>query len=118
MDPINLNWLFFKKSGEEWKDKNKRLKKEKEIICDAEKDQVYNEHPDKLDVREENYRVIFSIYGTRYNRRRLINEASRRTGEQESRIRSKLYSNFKGYSIIQKVKHGYESEASSYRRRL
>ena len=40
MDPINLNWLFFKKSGEEWKDKNKRLKKEKEIICDAEKDQV------------------------------------------------------------------------------
>jgi len=91
--------------GKEWEEKGKRLEKEKEIICSYNPNEVYNEHPNKPRVKEYNYRVVCEIEGERYES---IGEASRVTGERESRIRAKLYANYEGYVIIDKVKHGYE----------
>jgi hypothetical protein len=37
-----------------------------------------------------------------------IAEASRKTGESETRIRTKLYNKHPGYVIIEKKRHGYK----------
>jgi hypothetical protein len=53
----------------------------------------------------ENYRVVCKINGQLYTS---IAEASTLTRESESRIRAKLAQNFENYTIIEKVRHGYE----------
>lgn len=91
--------------GPQWEDRNTRLKKEKEIISSYTPAEVYNVHPNAILEIKENYRNICEIKGIRYNS---IAEASRMTGESETRIRTKLNNNFPGYRIMEKIKHGYE----------
>lgn len=91
--------------GPEWEERKKRLAKENEIICTYEPDQVYNEHPNFLPEKEDNYRYINRIHGVRYES---VNEASLKTGEKATRISVKLRNRVPGYEIIAKVKHGYE----------
>lgn len=92
--------------GPQWENRNIRLKKEKEIISSYIPAQVYNVHPHAIVENKENYRNICEIKGIRYNS---IGEASRMTGESETRIRTKLNNNFPGYRILEKIKYGYES---------
>jgi predicted GIY-YIG superfamily endonuclease len=89
----------------EFEDQQTRLQKEREIISAYAPEQVYNQHPSVICVEKENYRVVCEIHGKVYES---IAEASRSTGERETQIRSKLYNNFTGYLILEKVKFGYE----------
>jgi predicted GIY-YIG superfamily endonuclease len=94
--------------GPEWETQEARLKKENELICSYSPEEIYNFHPssNSLDQKkEDNYRIICEINGTRYNS---IAEASRLTGESDNRIRVKLNNKVPGYVLIEKVKHGYE----------
>jgi GIY-YIG catalytic domain len=91
--------------GPEWADREVRLKKELEIISSYSPSEVYNSHPDSIKKDMQNYRVICEIKGNLFQS---IAEASRATGERESKIRAKLFSNFPNYKVIDKIKHGYE----------
>lgn len=91
--------------GPEWKSREVRLKKERELICSYLPKDIYNQHPDFLKKTEDNYAVVCEINGTRFLS---IGEASRITRESETRIRTKLYTNVPGYVIIDKNKNGYE----------
>lgn len=92
--------------GAKWQSREARLEKENEIICSYPPIEVYNFHPGAVKETTENYRVICEINGAIY---KSIAEASRLTGESASKIRVKLYNNYPGYLIIEKIKHGYES---------
>jgi len=90
--------------GDEWVDREARLKKEKELIRSYSPEEVYNV---RLSLAfEENYRVVCEIKGTRYE---TIADASRKTNERESKVRVKLFNNHDGYKILLKIRHGYES---------
>jgi len=79
--------------------------KEKALIASYQTKEVYNEHPEKIKVKEDNYRYVCEIKGVRYNS---VYEASRKTGEREINIANKLRNDAEGYVIIEKVKTGYE----------
>lgn len=111
---LQLDWNLFGPSkfeakvlyiGPEWADREVRLKKELEIISSYSPAEVYNSHPDRIKEKNPNYRVICEIEGKVYQS---IAEASRLTGERESKIRAKLLRNFPNYKVVDKVKHGYE----------
>lgn len=111
---LQLDWNRFGHSkfeakvlciGPEWVDREVRLKKELEIICSYLPAEVYNSHPNSIQEKTPNYRIICEIKGQIYQS---IAEASRATGERESKIRAKLLTNFPNYKVIDKVKHGYQ----------
>nr|ALO63175.1 putative GIY YIG homing endonuclease [Chloromonas perforata] len=93
--------------GPEWENEEKRKRKEKEIIASYQQEEVYNSHPGRKIEITENYRVLLicKINGIIYQS---IGEAHRITGENENQIRAKLRNNYEGYTIIEKVRHGYE----------
>lgn len=91
--------------GSEWSDKNKRLEKEKALISSYQPEEVYNEHPEDIKEKVDNFRYVCEINGVRYNS---VYEASKRTGEKEKNISNKLKNGAKGYVIIEKVRTGYE----------
>lgn len=101
-DQFEAHILFI---GPEWREKDIRRQKETDIVSSSEPNQVYNEHASKRRIHIENYRVVCKINSQRYES---IAEANRITGESESRIRAKLAQNFENYTIIEKIKHGYE----------
>ena len=82
-----------------------RRQKETDIVSSYKPDEVYNDHPARARVHVDNYRVVCEINGKQYGS---IAEASRETGESETRIRIKLGQNLENYTIIKKIKHGYE----------
>lgn len=92
--------------GSAWIDRDIRLKKEKELICSYSPEEVYNLHPFLIKEKQDNYRTVCEINGVRYES---INEASRKTGERDNTIRTKLKNQYPGYLIIDKIKHGYEA---------
>jgi GIY-YIG catalytic domain len=111
---LQLDWNLFGSSkfegvvlyiGSEWADREVRLKKELEIISSYSPSEIYNSHPDSIKKNMQNYRIICEIEGNIYQS---IAEASRATGERESKIRAKLFSNFPNYKVLDKIKHGYE----------
>lgn len=113
--PLQKDWLLYGPSqfdfnplliGPEWVVHEARLKKEAELICSYTSEEVYNNHPLKSTPLEENYRLVCKIHGKQY---KSVGDASRETGEKDTRIRAKLYNNYPGYEIIGKVKHGYEA---------
>lgn len=89
---------------EEWIDRENRLNKETELILSCLPDEVYNSHPLEK-IQNDNYRVICEIHKIKYDS---ITEASRQIGESETQIRTKLYNNYPGYQILEKIKNGYE----------
>lgn len=91
--------------GPEWESRKARLQKENELINLYAPTEVYNIHPKAIVKRKENYRFVCEIHGKRYNS---ISEASRMTGESETRIRNKLNNNKPSYKFIEKIKHGYK----------
>nr|AYQ95301.1 hypothetical protein [Uronema sp. CCAP 334/1] len=91
--------------GPAWSEKNKRLAKEKEIICRYKPEEVYNQHPQSLPEKGENFRYVCEINGVQYDS---VYQAHKKTGEKESTISNKLKNGVKGYVIIEKVRHGYE----------
>lgn len=91
--------------GPEWITKKARLEKEKQLICSFLPEEVYNTHPNAVKVSTENYRLSCEIDGKVYQ---TIKEASTKTNESESQIRAKLKNGFPGYSILDKIKHGYQ----------
>lgn len=101
VDKFTFHVLF---SGPEWKDAEKRKKKETEIISFYSPDSVYNIHPDSPKVVSKNYRVSCEIYGIKYNS---ISEASAALQISETVIRQKLQNNHDGFKILEKVPHGY-----------
>lgn len=103
-DPSRLQYYILY-IGPEWKDRKMRLNKENELILSYLSQEVYNFHPLSKTIKNENYRIICKINGIQYQS---VAEASRLTKESETRIRTKLNSNFIGYKIIKKIKNGYE----------
>lgn len=91
--------------GPEWSDRDKRLEKEKALIASYQSEEVYNEHPEDIKEKVENFRYVCEIKGVRYNS---VYEASKKTGEKEKNIANKLKNGAKGYVIIEKVRTGYE----------
>jgi hypothetical protein len=101
-DQFEAHVLFF---GPEWIERDIRRQKETDIVCFYEPQEVYNEHPSRVRDRPDNYRVVCEINGEQYGS---IAEASRETGESETRIRVKLGQDLENYVVIAKIKHGYE----------
>ena len=91
--------------GPEWETKEARLKKEREIISSYLPQEVYNNHPSTVKIPAQNYRVSCNINGIVYDS---IAEASRVTGESETRIRAKL-DRVEGYTILAKIPNGYSA---------
>ncbi len=91
--------------GPEWDNRDARLKKEREIISCYSLQEVYNKHPKVIQKTVENYTVVCEINNVRFES---ISEASRKIGESETRIRTKLYNKYPAYVIIEKKKHGYK----------
>jgi hypothetical protein len=101
VDKFTFHVLFF---GPEWKDAQKRKKKETEIISFYSPDSLYNIHRDSPKVVSKNYRISCEIYGKKYNS---ICEASSALQISETVIRQKLKNNHPGFKILEKVTHGY-----------
>ena len=91
--------------GQDFITKQKRLDKETEIINSYEPEQVYNQHPLREIIREDNYRLVCEINGQRFDS---INHASRQLNVSENNIRRRLLNKKPGYVIIEKVRQGYE----------
>lgn len=94
--------LYF---GADWQKHEVRLKKENELILNSSPDKLYNFHPLKMKTNNENYRIICEINGIQYDS---IAQASKLTGESQTRIRIKLQNNYENYKIIDQIKNGYE----------
>lgn len=91
--------------GENFITREKRLEKEIEILNLYEPDQVYNQHPRQEIVPHDNYRVICEINGERFES---INQASKKLHMSENSIRRRLFNQQPNYTIIEKVRCGYE----------
>lgn len=90
--------------GSEWAVVEKRKQKEIEILLSYNPEQVYNKHPNTEEQTKKNYRVVCEIHGILYQS---IYEAAKITKEKEELIRTKLYNNYIGHKIIEKVVQGY-----------
>jgi hypothetical protein len=95
--------ILFK--GESFLDKKKRLEKEKLIISSYNPNQVYNQHPDTVVQKIDNYRIVCEINGERFGS---INQASKQLKVSENSIRRKLFNQQPGYILIEKIRQGYE----------
>lgn len=70
-----------------WSDRDKRLEKEKALIASYESEEVYNEHPEDIKEKADNFRYVCEIKGVRYNS---VYEASKKTGEKEKTLQINL----------------------------
>ena len=75
----------------------------KEILCSYDPEEIYNLHPNTVKEKEKNYRLVCEIHGICYTS---VCEAAKSTKEKEEKIRTKLYNNYPGYVIVEKVIHG------------
>jgi len=92
--------------GQAFLTKQKRLEKESEIINLYQPEQVYNQHPQREIIVEDNYRVICEINGRRFES---IKQASEQLNVSENSIRRRLFNQQPNYVGIEKVRQGYES---------
>lgn len=90
--------------GPAWSDVSIRKKKD-EIIRSYKPEKVYNVHSIRIVTKQKTYRVRCKIHGVIYEN---IAEASRQTGESETRIRTKLQKNYEGSEILEQIDYGYE----------
>jgi len=91
--------------GQNFITKQKRLDKETEIINSYEPEQVYNQHPRREILHEDNYRLVCEINGQRFES---IKDASRQLNVSENNIRRRLLNKVPNYYVIEKVRQGYE----------
>jgi len=101
-DCFTMRILF---KGEAFLTREKRLEKETQIINLYKPEQVYNQHPQREIILEDNYRVICEINGQRFES---IKQASKHLNVSENNIRRRLFNKQPGYLIIEKVRQGYE----------
>jgi len=85
--------------------KEKRLMKETEIVNSYELEQVYNQHPRRPILSEDNYRIVCLINGQRFES---IKQASEQLNMSESSIRRRLFNQQPHYVIIEKIRQGYK----------
>ena len=91
--------------GQDFLTKQNRLQKETEILNLYEPDEVYNQHPRREIISEDNYRVICEINGQRFES---IKQASEQLNMAENSIRRRLFNQQPNYLVIGKVRQGYE----------
>jgi len=91
--------------GQDFITKEKRLTKETEILNLYKPEQVYNQHPRREIILEDNYRIVCEINGQRFES---IKQASEQLNMSESSIRRKLFNQQPNYVIIEKIRQGYE----------
>jgi len=91
--------------GEAFVTKQARLEKEAQIINLYQPEQVYNQHPQRQLIAEDNYRVICEINGQQFES---IKQASEKLNMSENSIRRRLFNQQPNYVVVEKVRQGYE----------